>query len=196
MRNNVLTAMDATWRMADGLRSYGEILIDDLHARSGKNPNKFAFQFGAEGAWPLGPGRFLWGGEFTRVTRYVYTSFFGRDHALGGQSLGFPTGPDARRLRLRGAWDVNPDWGISVIGTRTNKGENDIDEPFLPALRASTRRCSRAWSRPRRRSSWGCGGGRRAASTSRCRAGTAGWTPRGTCGAPRSACRSPTSSSS
>jgi hypothetical protein len=131
VRNNVLTAMDATWRMAEGLRSYGEILIDDLHARSGKNPNKFAFQFGAEGAWPLGPGRFLWGGEFTRVTRYVYTSFFGRDHALGGQSLGFPTGPDARRLRLRGAWDVNPDWGISVIGTRTNKGENDIDEPFL-----------------------------------------------------------------
>jgi hypothetical protein len=131
-RNNVLTAFDAGWRIADGSRVYGEILIDDLHAKSAKNPNKFAYQIGWEGSGAIGPTRVTWGGEYTRVTQFVYTSYFGRDHQAEGQPVGFPVAPDSRRLRLRVAWDLDPDWQIRSRVTQSDKGENDLDEPFVP----------------------------------------------------------------
>jgi hypothetical protein len=131
-RNNILTAFDASWRVANGTRVYGEVLIDDLHARSGKTPNKYAFQLGYDGVGNLGSTRLTWGGEYTRVTRFVYTSFFGRDYVVQGQPLGFPVSPDSRRIRLRGAWDPNPDWQLNARVTRSDKGENDLDEPFIP----------------------------------------------------------------
>jgi hypothetical protein len=132
LRNNVLTAFDATWRVADGTRLYGEILVDDIAARSGKYPNKIGYQLGWEGVGPLGRTRVSWGGEFTRITRFVYTSFFGRDHVLQDRALGFPVAPDVRRIRLRTAWDLGPDWQLSARVTHTDKGENDLDEPFMP----------------------------------------------------------------
>lgn len=132
LRNNVLTAFDASWRISNGTRVYGEVLIDDLHAHSGKNPNKFAYQIGWEGVGTIADQRIAWGGEYTRVTRYVYTSFFGREHASQDRSLGFPVAPDSRRTRLRMAWDPGPDWQFGVWVTNTDKGENDLDEPFVP----------------------------------------------------------------
>ena len=132
LRNNVLTAFDAAWRVAEGTRIYGELLIDDVGARSGKVPDKIAFQLGWEGVGAFGESRLSWGGEFTRLTRFVYTSFFGRDHALQGKPLGFPTGPDCRRIRVRANWDLSADWQIGLRLTHNNKGENDIDEPFIP----------------------------------------------------------------
>jgi hypothetical protein len=132
VRNNILTAFDVTCRVADGTRFYGEFLIDDLAVRSGRLPNKLAWQLGWEGAGAIGPSRISWGGEFTRITRYVYTSFFGRDYAVQGRSLGFPVAPDVRRLRLRAAWDPNPDWQVSLRATHSDKGENRLDEPFRP----------------------------------------------------------------
>ena len=130
VRNNVLTACDVSWRVAEGTRCYGELMIDDLHAKSGKLPNKLGYQVGWEGAGAIGSSRLTWGGEFTRISRYVYTSFFGREHAVQGQPLGFPVAPDARRLRLRGAWDFDSDWQVHMRATYTDKGENELDEPF------------------------------------------------------------------
>jgi len=130
-RNNILTAFDASWRIASGTRVYGEILIDDLHARSGKIANKYAFQLGYDGVGPVGITRLTWGGEYTRVTRYVYTSFFGRSYVVQGRPLGFPVAPDSRRLRVRAAWDLSPDWQLNALVTHSDKGENSLDEPFI-----------------------------------------------------------------
>lgn len=132
VRNNVLTAADLTLRLFPGFRGYGEILIDDIHARSGKLPNKIGYQFGWDGAFALGSGRILHGAELTRLTRYVYTSFFGRDYVVDDRSIGYPYGPDLRRVMLRAGWDPNVDWNFTVRATHTDKGENDLDEPFLP----------------------------------------------------------------
>jgi hypothetical protein len=131
-RNNILQSFDASWRVAPGTRVYGEFLIDDLHAGSGKNPNKYAFQLGYEGVGALGKGRLSWGGEYTRVTRFVYTSFFGRDHWIQGRSLGFPVSPDSRRFTLRGAWDPDENWQLVARVIHSDKGENDLDEPYFP----------------------------------------------------------------
>jgi hypothetical protein len=132
LRNNILMSFDATWRVGEGSRLYGEFLIDDLHAKSGKIPNKFAYQFGWEGAGLIGRQRLTWGGEWTRLSRFVYTSFFGRDYVVQGRPLGFPTGPDARRIRLRMGWDPGPDWTLFGHVVHNDKGENEISEPFLP----------------------------------------------------------------
>ena len=131
-RNNVVMAFDATWRVAEGTRVYGELLIDDLHSSSGKFPNKFAYQAGWEGAGLIAGQRVTWGGEWTRVSRYVYTSYFGRDYAVMGKSIGFPTGPDARRIRLRAGWDPGVDWTVFGIATHHDQGQNNLDEPFIP----------------------------------------------------------------
>jgi hypothetical protein len=131
-RNNVMTSFDAAWRVAEGTKIYGEFLIDDLHARSGSIPNKFGYQLGWEGAGTVADRRLTWGGEYTRVSRYVYTSFFGRDYVVQGKPLGFPTGPDVRRVRLRTYLDLNLDWSVFARVTHNDKGENDISEPFIP----------------------------------------------------------------
>lgn len=134
LRNNVLTGCDASWRVAEGSRVYGELLIDDIHARSGALPNKLAYQLGWESAATLRGSRLYWGGEFTRVTRYVYTSFFGREHVVQGRSLGFPVSPDSRRMRLRAYWDLSTDWQLGGTMTHSDKGENDLDEPFIRGM--------------------------------------------------------------
>lgn len=130
-RNNVELAFDAAWRPADGTRLYAEVLLDDLHAKSGAVPNKYAFQTGLDGAWTHGFTRLSWNAEYTFLSRYVYTSFFGRSFTAQSAPLGFPTGPDARRLRLRMSWDPRVDWQLTAIAARTWKGENDLDEPFV-----------------------------------------------------------------
>ena len=131
-RNNVELAFDAAWRLAEGTRVYGEVLLDDLHAKSGNFPNKYGWQLGMDGAWTQGFTRLTWNTEYTWISRYVYTSFFGRAFTAQALPLGFPTGPDARRLRARLSWDPRVDWQFTGIATRTWKGENELDEPYLP----------------------------------------------------------------
>ncbi len=132
LRNNILVSFDAAWRVADGTRVYGEFLFDDLHAKSGTIPNKYGWQLGWEGAGAIGSSRVTWGGEFTRLTRFVYTSFFGRTYQAQGRPLGFPTGPDARRIALRAAWDWSADGQLFARVSRTDQGENTLNQPFLP----------------------------------------------------------------
>ncbi|HEY6194476.1 MAG TPA: capsule assembly Wzi family protein, partial [Candidatus Eisenbacteria bacterium] len=131
-RNNIELAFDAAWRPADGTRVYGEVLLDDLHAKSGNFPNKYGWQVGMDGAWTHGFTRLSWNTEYTWLSRFVYTSFFGRAFTAQAAPIGFPTGPDARRLRTRWSWDPRLDWQLTGIATRTWKGENDLDEPFVP----------------------------------------------------------------
>ena len=37
-----------------------------------------------------------------------------------------------RHLRVRTTWDPSPDWQLQVLATHTDKGENQLDEPFIP----------------------------------------------------------------
>ena len=131
-RNNIMLSFDGSWRPADGTRLYGELLIDDLHAKSADTPNKYGWQVGADGAWTHGFTRLSWNTEYTWLSRYTYTSFFGREFTSQGIPIGFPTGPDARKLHVRITWDPRVAWQLSGVVERTWKGENNFDEPFIP----------------------------------------------------------------
>jgi len=133
LRNNIMVGADVAWRVAPGTRLYAEWLADDLHLSSGSDlPSKYAWQVGWDGVGRIGGTRMVWGGEYTRLTRFVYTSFFGRDHVAQGRALGFPFAPDAGRLRVRAAWDLSADWQLTALASRTEKGENSLAEPFVP----------------------------------------------------------------
>jgi len=132
LRNNVMVGLDVAWRPLSGTRLYGELLVDDLHARTSANPNKYGFQLGWEGVGTIARTRVSWGGELTRLTRYVYTSYFGRAYEAQGRPIGFPTGPDARRVSLRGAWDWNADWQLAARVAQTDQGEGTLDRPYVP----------------------------------------------------------------
>jgi hypothetical protein len=132
LRNNVMMSVDLAWRPVTGTRLYAELLIDDLHAKSTANPDKIAFQLGWEGVGVVGRTRVSWGGEYTRLSRYVYTSYFGRAYEVQGRPTGYPTGPDAGRLSLRGAWDFNADWQLAARVAQTDQGEGSLDRPYVP----------------------------------------------------------------
>ena len=132
LRNNIMLGLDAAWRIAGGTRVYGELLLDDLHTRTAENPNKYGWQLGWEGAGMLSAARLSWGGEYTRLSRYVYTSFFGRAYEAQGAPLGFPLGPDSRRIALRSALDLGADWQLLARASRSDQGENGLDQPFVP----------------------------------------------------------------
>jgi hypothetical protein len=127
-----MMSVDLAWRPVTGTRLYAELLIDDLHAKSTANPDKIAFQLGWEGVGVVGRTRVSWGGEYTRLSRYVYTSYFGRAYEVQGRPTGYPTGPDAGRLSLRGAWDFNADWQLAARVAQTDQGEGSLDRPYVP----------------------------------------------------------------
>ena len=131
-RNNVLIGVDAAWRVADGTRIYGELLVDDLHAETADNPDKLAFQLGLEGVGTVSGRRVTWGTEYTRLSRWVYTSFFGRAFAARGEPIGFPTGPDSRRVRVRGALDLGAAVQLLAAAALTDRGEGSLAEPYVP----------------------------------------------------------------
>lgn len=130
LRNNVAMSADASVRIADGSRVYGELLIDDLHARTAAFPNRFGWQLGWDGAGDVRGTRVSWNTEWTRLSRWVYTSYYGRDFTAQGRPLGFPTGADAERLRARASWDPNPDWQVTLAAARTVRGADA--GPFAP----------------------------------------------------------------
>ena len=76
--------------------------------------------------------RLVWGGEYTRITPFTYTSSYGRGFLAQGRPLGFPFAPDARRMRVRGAWDLSPAWQLTAVVARTDKGEYTLSDTYDP----------------------------------------------------------------
>lgn len=132
LRNNVLISADAAWRIRPGLRVYGEVVVDDLHAKTDDIPNKLGFQLGVEGVTDVGNGRMTGMLEATRMSRFVYSSFFGRTFATQDQPLGWPQGPDALRLALQLGWDPDEAWGLGLRVADEHHGDSGIDDPFIP----------------------------------------------------------------
>jgi len=132
IRNNVIAGIDAAWRVAPGTRVYGEILIDDLKTDASETINKYGYQLGWEGAGTVRATRVHWNTEYTRLSRFVYSSFSGLSFTSASEPLGFPTGPDSRRLRVRIAWDPAVSWQVTATAARTDFGESTVDSVFVP----------------------------------------------------------------
>lgn len=132
LRNNVMVSTDGSWRIAPGTRVYAEVLIDDLHAKTRSNPDKFGFRVGWDGAGTALGARLSWNGEYARLTRFVYTSFFGAQAVAQGRPIGDPAGPDTHRLTLFFACDPSEDFQLSLDAERLEQGESGLGVAFVP----------------------------------------------------------------
>lgn len=130
-RNNVVASLDAALRLRPGHRVYGELLIDDLRTNSAPIVSKYAYLLGWESAATL-HGRLTTRVEYARLTRFVYTSSFGRSFVSQGLPLGYPTGPDTRRIHASLTWDPTVAWQLFGSFGRTDAGESGLDHPFEP----------------------------------------------------------------
>lgn len=127
-KNNVLASIDLAWRPVHGQKLYGELLIDDLRTTSAPVVSKYGYLLGWEGALSLG-GRVTWGVEYSRLSRYVYTSP-DRPYVAQHQPLGDADGPDTRRIAVRAAWDPTSSWQAFGSYDRLDAGESDLDHVF------------------------------------------------------------------
>jgi hypothetical protein len=73
-----------------------------------------------------------WSAEYTRLSRFVYTSYYDRAFSINGSPIGFPTGPDSRRLRVRIDWDPAVSWQLFAIAARTDFGQSGLDSAYAP----------------------------------------------------------------
>jgi hypothetical protein len=132
VRNNVMGALDASWRAAPGVVLYGEFLLDDQGLKVGGAPTRIGYQAGALGTLTNELGEFSGRLEFTRVNRYVYSVFYGEDFIHHGKPIGYPTGPDSRTLFGEGRWSPDATWEFSLGGRQVERGEGELGEFFDP----------------------------------------------------------------
>jgi len=132
VRNNVMGALDASWRATPGVVVYGEFLLDDQGLKVGGAPTRIGYQAGALGTLTNGLGEWTGRLEFTRVHRYVYSVFYGEDFIHHGKPIGYPAGPDSRTVFGEGRWSPNADWEFALGGRQIEHGEGELGEFFDP----------------------------------------------------------------
>lgn len=132
VRNNVMAALDASWRARPGVVLYGEFLLDDQGLRVSGSPTRIGYQAGAFGTATNGLGQ--WSGrlEYSRVHRYVYSVFYGDDFIHHGKPIGYPAGPDSRTLFAEARLAPSAAWEFTVSGRQQDLGEGGLGEFFNP----------------------------------------------------------------
>lgn len=131
-KNNVMWAMDASWRVRPGARLYGEIAIDDLSLSSEQRPKLVAWQLGAHLRRVRGPAAWEARAEYARVYAYTYSVYHDHDFAHAGLPTGFPLGPDVDRLAGRIAYMPESDWTWALETSFTRKGTGRLGEAYVP----------------------------------------------------------------
>ena len=70
--------------------------------------------------------------ECAWMSRWPYSSFYGRSHDAQGRPIGWFEGPGTRRLHLRATADPGRDLQCTLLASRTERGEESIDDAITP----------------------------------------------------------------
>ncbi|MBN1434566.1 hypothetical protein JW921_07390 [Candidatus Fermentibacterales bacterium] len=134
--DNAFLGIDATFRPADGLLAYGELLIDDIqYQKANQYPNKLAWTLGLDGCL-RGPGlgAVL---EYTRIDRYVYSQRRECNYYLhAGRIIGSALGPDCDRLALSVSATIARPLLSELRIDHTRHGEGDVYEGWPDSVQA------------------------------------------------------------
>ncbi len=131
-RNNVMWAIDGSWRARPGLRAYGELAIDDIDFSSERRPRQLAWQVGFEGRRLAAAGAWTLRAEYARVYRFTYSVYHHHDFELAGLPTGFPLGPDVDLLSGRLELRTGPAWAFGLEGSFRRKGESWLGDYYVP----------------------------------------------------------------
>jgi hypothetical protein len=134
IRNNVMAALDFSWRARPGATVYGEFLLDDQGISKGGQPTRIGYQLGGLATRAVGAGgRAALRAEYSRVYRYVYSVFYNEDFIQHGKPIGYPLGPDSRSAFVEARWAKDAAWELAVSGGRDDLGEGRLGEFFDPS---------------------------------------------------------------
>jgi hypothetical protein len=110
-----------------GLRTYGELLIDDISFSSAYKPLQVGFQIGGHLTYPSVPLEALsFRAEYTRVFNYVYSVWYHHDYVYHDRALGYFLGPDSEDIFFRWSVDTSRSTGIWIDLERQRHGEGRL----------------------------------------------------------------------
>ena len=130
--DNVMFALDAAVRPVDGLRLYGEWVIDDIQYVLGANdPHAVAWLLGV--TWyPEQFDRHLEiHSEYARVNRWAYTHLVPDNQFTHfGYVIGHPIGPDSDTVRFSTSYQFTVSADVAFRAVLTRHGEGTIADRF------------------------------------------------------------------
>lgn len=131
--DNTTVGLDFDYFPRDGLKLYGQWLVDDIQldnkTRGDNEPNEFGVLLG--GYWADAVTNFDLRVEYTAVTNWTFNQMFERNRYLNdGEPLGAIRGNDYDEIALAAIY-----WWRSDVATRLNlgyvrQGEGRINAPF------------------------------------------------------------------
>ncbi len=130
--DNVMFALDAAIRPVDGLRLYGEWVIDDIQYESDSNdPHAVAWLLGLTWYPEQFDGQLEVHSEYARVNRWAYTHLVPDNQFTHfGYAIGHPIGTDADTVRLSAAYQFTVSAEATVHAVLTRHGEGTIADRF------------------------------------------------------------------
>ena len=130
--DNVMFAFDAAIRPIDGVRLYGEWIIDDIqYVPTSNDPHAVAWLLGL--TWyPRWLGRHLGiHSEYARVNRWAYTHLVPDNQFTHfGYAIGHPIGTDTDTVRFSASYQFTVSTAAEVRAVLTRHGEGTIADRF------------------------------------------------------------------
>jgi hypothetical protein len=129
--DNILWALDASWRPGWGTAWYGELLMDDVIYEQGSTPapQKLGFLGGLRWANPLRLKDTDFKAEYAGILKWVYTHRRRENRYVGTDTsrvLGHWLGPDGEALDLRLEHRVHPRLNLGLGFSQTRQGEGQV----------------------------------------------------------------------
>ena len=128
--DNTLVSADFAIRPMDGLKVYGEFLVDDF-SYSGGDPNALGYIAGLYLSDPLGTSGVDFRAEYTRVDTWTYTHLETENQFTHyGWVMGHNLGPDADQLFLELSRMLDVDSRLKLSYTFGREGSRTVADRF------------------------------------------------------------------
>ena len=129
--DNVMFLFEGAVRPVDGLRLYGEFLMDDVHYVKANDPNAVAWLTGLEWNRTLESRRLGIRTEYARVNRWAYTHLVQENQFTHfGSIIGHEIGVDADISYLEGNYLINADTRVNLFFELERQGEAGVEDRY------------------------------------------------------------------
>jgi len=137
--DNILWALDASWRPGGGTKWYGELLMDDVIYQQGETPapQKLGFLGGLHWSDPLRLPDTDFKAEYAGIEKWVYTHRRSGNRYVGAdttQVLGHWLGTDGEALDLRLEHRFHPRLNLGLGFSQTRHGEGEVGIPWFDGI--------------------------------------------------------------
>ena len=130
--DNMMFAFDASVRPIDGVRLYGEWLIDDIqYVPTSNDPHSVAWLLGLTWYPPWLERQLGIHSEYARVNRWAYTHLVPDNQFTHfGYAIGHPIGTDTDTVRVSASYQFTVSTAAEIRAVLTRHGEGTIADRF------------------------------------------------------------------